>query len=288
MERRISGRDEGYGEKILLGINDLIRLGDYGALRTDIAALASFASERGHSGDPSRYQAIISRCQLLRPDLPLEGLAPLFYEAVFRLAFELPLSYQGYCQLEAALAAVAPGLAPSGPLLSAIEAGGLADPVVAILTLSRLGGQSLSTWFHFGQVDGPELIRTVAGLALLPRHVPLVYDPLQEYLWVVRDRDATQSLQAALRAHGHLAPALQRQLPDDLTYQARTLARLLRDCHGRKLGKDTAVTILRDDGGPPTPALLSAVLGMLASPADAAAIRDAFALGALKPFIAGE
>jgi hypothetical protein len=284
----LSGRGAAQAERIqriLRGINHLVKAQDLAALGTDVTALKNFASQDVKEGDRARYRGIIANCELLRPELRLGKQAGQFYDAVLRLAFGLPLSYQGYCQFEDILWTGGPPAAPPPrPLLAAIEQGGLTDAVVAILVLSCLGGQGLSAWFQWGQVDSAELIAKVAGLPLRPVHVPSVYGAIQDYLHVLQGRHGTETVVATLREHGYLAPALQGQLPDDPGYQASVLARLLRDCHGDRLKRDTATGILQHSGGTPTPALLKAVMGMLASPADHAAACRAFALGTLKSF----
>jgi hypothetical protein len=150
---------------------------------------------------------------------------------------------------------------------------------VAIIVMSYQGGQS--TWLRQGQVDGAELIERVAGIDLRPHHALPVYNALRDHLAVLRKRHP-QKVLAALREHGYLGPALQRQLPDDPAYQASLLTHVLRECHGGSLDRDLAVAVIEEAAGPPAPALLAAVSGLLASPADSGDIALAFARSALE------
>ena len=66
------------------------------ALRTICAAQPASA----RPGSRRRYQQIATHYRLLRPGLQLYGHENEFYDMVLELAFNVPLDYQGYCQVE--------------------------------------------------------------------------------------------------------------------------------------------------------------------------------------------
>jgi hypothetical protein len=272
-------------ERILLGINDVVAARNHTGLRTDLTALSVIAGRPGGGTDPAAYRDIVVRCQLFRPDLAqaLGKLAGSFYTSVLRLAFGLPLSYEGYCQLEGGLAPGSEGAPPTfpRPLLEAVERGGFADPVVAIVVLSQLGGQSLGSWLRFGQVDLRELTGRLAVPALRPSHARQVCEAIREYL-VMHQGPDREDFAAILLDRQFLAPALLRHLPGEPAYQARLLTVLLSACYGKRISKKAAANILGEIVVPPTPALLKAVTGMIGDPADLDTAMQAFARGSLK------
>jgi hypothetical protein len=272
-------------ERILRGINDVVAARNLINLRTDLTALSVIASRPGGGSDPAAYRDIVVRGRLLRPDLAqgLGKLAGSFYTSVLRLAFGLPLSYEGYCQLEGCLNQGSGDVPPAAPrpLLEAVERGGLADPVVAILILSQLGGQSLGSWLRFGQVDFRELTGKLGAPALRPAHARQVCEAIGEYLAMHQGPDR-EEVAEILRDRQFLAPALHRHLPAEPAYQARLLTSLLSACYGKRIGKKAAASILGEVVVPPTPALLKAVTGMIADPADLETAMQAFAAGSLK------
>jgi hypothetical protein len=279
---------EGFAERILTGVNDLVQQRNLGALKREITSLRDFAGNQHDASGHVFYQNLIFRCQLLRPELePLlrsHKLAAPYYGTLLQLAFGLPLDYQGFCALESCLGTGSP---PSQPpprdLLEAIIRAGSRDPRVTAIVHWYLGPDSLREWFRSGQADIAGMIARLAEPWQREHHAEAVCQVVREYVRAMRGTYSPADLCHVLRLHGYLAGALQSRHPDALQHQVAVLRDLVAGAHGDVLRAGDVVEILAGGEAPPTPALLAAVL-LLADPDDphcAGLAKDAFFMGVL-------
>jgi hypothetical protein len=268
----------GFAETTLRECAGRLKAGNLSGLKSDIAALKNYTDTTGKD-DRRRYQDIIFSHQLLRPNPDLGRLGAKFYDVLLRMAFGLPLSYEGYCQLESCLG-ISPGDAPHRPLLEAVEHGGTADARVTAIVLRYLGGNKLTNWFRSHQVNAGQLIAWLAGNWDRPEHARIVCDVTVAYLTEMRGSYDLEPVRAALHKHGYLGQALQLRHPHEPQYQVVVLYRsLLAASGGKGLGPRTVDDVMTGTGLPPTPALLAAVLLLLADPADATLARELYITG---------
>jgi hypothetical protein len=271
-----------YGETILRDCVRGLKEGNHTVLKSDIAALWNYAGHPSVKDDRKSYQDIIFRNQLLRPDLGIGRLEGKFYDALLRLAFGMPLGYQGYCELESCLG-ISPPEMPHPSLLRAIERGGMGDIRVSAIVLRHLGEDKLNHWLRAKQFDPGHLIACLADEWDRPHHAKVVGDVLVHYLRTMPERYDPRSVLAALQKHRHLAQALQLRHPGPPQYQVFVLSYLLKAAHGGAgLDRSLIADVLAGGGVPPTPALLFAVLLRLADPADAPLARELYVAGQLR------
>jgi hypothetical protein len=277
-----SGGTEGYADAILLECGRQITAQNLDGLEAAITQLRTYADTSSRIQDRKRYQDLIWKHQLLRPGLPIGRLERPFYEALLVLAFGMPLSYEGYCQLESCLG-ISPAEAPHRSLLKAIERGAPTDDRVIAIVLRHLGERKLRYWFQSGQVGVVQLITWLADEWDRPDHARIVCDVTLRYL---RDRPGNYDRQAVLSAlhdHGYLAQALDKRHAGAPQYQVYAAYHFLRAAYGGSLDRSAAEDVLAGTHHPPTPALLGAVLLQLTNPAaDAAPAEKAYLAGQLK------
>ena len=258
------------------------------ALRT--ICMAQPASARPGSGQ--RYQQIATHHRLLRPGLRLFGHENEFYDMLLELAFDAPLNYQGYCQVEDCMPwgfrSGKPGPRPHRALMRAIEraarAGvtdGSADIRVLALTAGSLDDAELTRWFHTVSIDAGQLISVLAACWDRLDHARIVEDVALRYLRDQPNRYNRRSALTALQANGYLAPALQLRYPESTERQTKLLEGLLAAVYPKGLDAATAKSIRA--ASPQSNALTAVVLGMIGNTIDRMAIVDEFTKNRLRP-----
>jgi hypothetical protein len=264
------------GEEALIGCAEHVDLPNPTRLRSDIAFLKKFAEGEIGEDQRVRYRDLITRLGLLRPDFPVaDKHAERLYSALLPMAFGTPLSYEAYCRVEWC-AGISPGNTPHQELLAAVAKAGTAEPVASAIVywqLQKTGQKKLTKWLVSGQVDAVQLINLLADRWRYPQHAQIVCDVTLEYLNKAASHYHPQEIRLALSRHGFLARALQQRHPGNDQYQVHALYRLLKAAYpqpaatpGQDLSSGAIMQIL-NTGGPPTPALLSAVLMLLDRPA---------------------
>jgi hypothetical protein len=154
--------------------------------------------------------------------------------------------------------------------------------VVTALVRGYLGDSHLSEWFLSEQVDIADLITWLGAERDRPDHARVVCDAVLQYLGEIPGNHHRQAVLSALRDHGYLAQALLLQHPDAPQYQLHAAYHLLRAAFGPALDRSTAEEILGGTQSAPTPALLGAVLLLLASRADARHVQRTYLAAQLK------
>jgi hypothetical protein len=261
-----------HAARIMLAIGERVRTENLRSVRNDITMLSTMvqrAQERGEQSSESQraqYRDVIIAHGLLWPELLLQlgKEARPYSRALLWLAFGLPLSYQGYCQLEDCLGQA--GARPSLPevLLRVIRDAEFSDSRVAALVLAQLGTGELEKAFNGKQVDIADMVSWLAEPWDRPRHGRLICGVLVGYLRAMQKRYKPQDVHHLLRPHGYLAPAVLALYPEDLRRQVDVLSSvLLAASGGRALDDADVVRVLRGANHAPTWGLLCAVLRLL-------------------------
>ena len=269
----------GRGERILRDCAGHLESTDQRLIKSDILRLKSIADASINDDQRDHYREIIKQTGLLRHDQNPSKFAGRLYAQLLRLAFILPFSYEGYCQLEDCLAEPPPHPA----LLQVIDSGGIADPRVAAIVywhLREADPKKLSNWYALDGGPGPvKLIELMASPSNRPHHARVVCEVTLRSLAETGPNGGT--IRAALRRHGFLAEALRTNAVGHDQYQVGALYRFLAAAYPNGLTRPTIMEILSGAAGPPTPQLLAAVLLHVSNPADWKLAREAYAYGSL-------
>ncbi len=266
---------------LVSGCADRIASADLAGLRSGIAAIEKCLSRNGSPSPElrARCRAVIAARGLLdQQPGPHQQLAAPLHSVLLRLAFEVPLSYAGYCQLEDCLR---DGATPHRALLAEISRLGLADVRARAIVRWQLGSPELSQWYRCADFDVRQLLRELAGDWPREQHARIVCDVVLRYIRQRRGHRAPDGIAAALHACGYLAPALQQHHPRDTQFQADVLTELLRAAYPHGLGRPAVSRVLAGSGQQPTFALLTAVLGRLEDAADAELAWQEYRRGAI-------
>ncbi len=223
---------------------------------------------------------LIQAYQLLRDELPVsESLKIDIFEVLLRIAFEPPLSYLDYCEIEIHFQkAEGQPLHPS--LLQAMILLRFASLPVYLVALSALDEKPLKQKLHEHPLETAQLIEAAANQELSNFHAwrvcSLTERIISERLCPVNQ----QALRSALAYEGYLAPTLNRIYPLDAESQLAFLTRLVQTAHAGKLSASGAADVLVNSRYAPTAALFATVLRMV-DPADAGSVILALARGYL-------
>ena len=279
------------GEVVLRRCADHAKLGNPTRLRSDIRFLRKFADGGIEADRRKKYQDLIARFGLLRHDFLLDVKdAERLCDALLRLAFGIPLSYEAYCRVETC-AGIAHGDAPHKELLVAIDKAGMADSIVRAIVywhLRQTDGKKLNK-FIADEADPVKLICRVAGNWTYLQHATILCDVTLEYLAKERGRYSPLRVREVLCQQGFLARALQLRHPYNDQYQVDVLTQFLKAAYpqpantpGQDLSRPAIVQILNRPGAPsPTPALLSAVLMLVDKPGSWQLAWNAYIRGSL-------
>jgi len=277
-------RGSDFAEGLLLRLARHIATGNPEHVRPDLQALRKYAADHAPDAESqARYREIIREGRLLGPHESLDRLDGKVYAALLPLAFEIPLSLDGYCQLEDCLE-IQPGDPPHQALLRAVVRAGMSDPLPAAIVrwhLRTSDDGKLTAWLASGQVDAGDLIDLLANEWQRPQHARIVCDLTLDYLQKATSRYEPHQVLGALRRHGFLAGALSKRHPGTDQYQVSALYQFLRAAYPGGIGRTDIFQILTGGPYPPTPALLGAVVLHLLRPADWRLAREAYAFGSL-------
>jgi hypothetical protein len=260
----------------MLSINDRVNTGNVRGMKADVTTLCNLVERQmdqngGYLPESLRrqYRNVILRNQLLRPQLQNQiGREADSYDwALLELAFGLPLSYQGYCQLEDLLGTGSPPDPPPTALLNTIRRAGMRDPRLASIVLSYLGEKRPKEWFDPRDVSIGDLVNYLAAPWDREHHAKIMCQALVEYLAAMPGKHKLAEVREALAPHDYLAPVLRARYGDDSRYQLKALQTFLTAAFGAKLGRGPVIDVLRNGEHAPTWALFGAVLTML-DPAD--------------------
>ena len=210
--------------------------------------------------DRAHLQEVVAEESLLSPHRSIDKkLLDRLYRVVLELAFETPLTYQGYCEVEACL-----GQPLHKPLLQAMEAAWLPDLRARLLAVRALGGSELKRLRTELSIMPDRLAEAAADEDVRANHARILCELAIPALCECPD---SQALRQSLQVHCYMAPTLQRLYKTQSQHQYEQLSRLLRAAYGKRLERRDFSSILDLPGQMPSVALFAAVV-QLADPAD--------------------
>jgi hypothetical protein len=181
------------------------------------------------------------------------------YQLLLELAFETPLNYHSYCQVEACL-----GGQPHKQLLQAMQPSRLRDLRARMLVTRALGGGELKRLRAELAATPDLLLAAVADKDVRLDHARLLCELA---IPLLGDCSDLVMLRRALQAHAYLAPTLRRLYQPDAQRQYDWLCQVLRAAHGGHIDRRDIPAILGHPSQIPSVALYAAVVE-LADPAD--------------------
>lgn len=255
--------DAGFdADALLLDCRTRLQAKEPKGLRVDLSRLRVYADSAISDEERMHLRNIITEQRLLWPDPRLGDMDAMFYDAMLRLAYGLPLSYEAYCDVEDRLPAASQTRHAQSGLLEAIISGGAETDIrVAAITRYYLGGERLASWFRSGQVNARRLIAALDRYWDRRHHAEVMYDVALAYLLGSRRHDSSRDVATALHEHGYLASTLLRQYPESMDQQVAILMALLKAVCPDGLDRRAVEDIVAASS--PTPALRRAVLASL-------------------------
>jgi hypothetical protein len=249
-------------EQILRECASHLRSASVPDLTSAITRLKARARQRISPEEQERCRTLMREHHLFRHDEGLGALEGQLRDALFKIAFNPPLSYQDYCLVEDSLGNEPPDL----KLLQMIVGAKMSDPraeaVVYGQLLSRKRQPKLDNWLRSSQMTPAELIveliNAAAGSWDRPRHAL--------YASVAASELANQAhcdplpIREALQRQRYLAHLLQSVSDGADQAQVYVLYRFLQAAYPDGLGKSDIQQILIENPDPPSPGLLVAIL----------------------------
>jgi hypothetical protein len=240
-----------------------LRHGDGMAAQADIRRLRRYLVAPLDPAERDRCRRQIMEQGLLKnhPEIP-PGIKASVYRVLLSLAFEVPLTYTGYCQVEDAA-----GGPPHGTLRAEM--------------LRRLEFASFLPWLLTARAQSAatdeELIDVLAEQGapadtplnelergterLRPAHRTLVYDFAVRYLLA-----HAEDIQAELKQRGYLATMLEAVFPRDRQAQQARLEDVLKLVYGESLSQGQIRDLFTDSQLRPTAAFENAVVSLASLP----------------------
>ncbi|HET7012634.1 MAG TPA: hypothetical protein VFI65_01915 [Streptosporangiaceae bacterium] len=214
--------------------------------------------DRTHSDvELRRYRRIIREERLFRKkDVRLEPSVRIeFYLILIRLAYETPLSYQSYCEIEATVGYGASDGRMSHPMLAeAMRQIGTKDRDVELLVLAAIDREQAQQSLSEKRDPPAALVEMATRQRRRIAHEQVLCGAA---IWYMVSYPDPELARKALSQHGYLAATLTRLYPDDHNHQVRLLGALLKAVFGPSLTNDDIAELL--GSGPPTPALVKIV-----------------------------
>jgi hypothetical protein len=245
---------------ILRECRDRLRGGNPSFLATELDRLRECLPFSASPSDRTYFQKVIAREGLLYPHPSVEKqLQVKLYRLLLQLAFETPLTYRGYCEVEECL-----GGQPHKQLLHAMQPDKLPDLRARMLAVKALGGSELKRMRAELRATPSPLVAAVANTGVRADHARVLCELAIQPLCECPD---PMALRRSLQSYAYLAPTLRRLYPAQAQQQYIHLRRLLRSAHGERLDRREIPTILALPGQIPSVALFAAVVE-LADPAD--------------------
>lgn len=252
------------------------RTPDLAKLDAAVERLQKMAGGQITPGQRAGYRELIKEHRLFRHDQALDGHEARLREALLNIAFGPSVSYPDYCAIEDGL----DGSPPDPSLIVAIEKAGLSDIRVRAIVCWRMPEEKVARRLQqlcsSKDVDAVTLLSLLAGDWERPQHARAFCDVTVYYLHRMRQQYKAADVRRVLRQHGYMAHKLRANQVGNDQYQVNALRWFLIAAFPERIKRSDIYEVLLGNGGRPTPALLAALLLMLADPGDASAIRDAY------------
>jgi hypothetical protein len=242
---------------------DSLRKDDRTGIRAAVDRLNRHLASQERLADREACQQVIFRRSLLKDCLGLDpSTKASIYRVLLRLAFDTPLTYASYCEIEHAV-----GGRPRGTLWSVLLSFKFSSFIPVVLVTKAEPGsrdeQLLVLRFQQQGIQSAAPIDEVAYLAgsIRPEHRAVLYDFAVRYL-----RYSAEDPWRELKRRGYLAETLEALFPGNIKEQRTRLKEVLRLGYGERLRQDQIVDLFNHAGLHPTAALEGAVRSLTASP----------------------
>jgi Caspase domain len=244
---------------------DSLRKDDMTGIRGAVDRLKRHLASQERLADREACRQVIFGRGLLKDRLGLHPSARAsVYRVLLKLAFDPPLTYASYCEIERAI-----GGRPGGALRSVLLKEFLFASFIPFILVAKAqpgfrDQELVVLLFKQGQGIQPTVpVDEVAGLAdsIRPDHRVTVYDFAVRYL-----RDTAEDPWRELRRRGYLAETLEALFPGNIKEQRPRLQETLRLGYGERLSPDQVRDLFDHSGPHPTAALEDVARSMAASP----------------------
>ena len=231
--------------------------------KSDVEQLRSHLDLLTTAEQRSNYRNLIKENRLLRECLPMNTSSRAeIYEVLLRIAFDVPLTYVSYREIEAC-AGYPDGRPLHKPLLETMERLGSGESIPYLLVLSSLVNKGLTKRFYKSGIDHRYLITAIANPELLVEHARILCDITIQFLREHSDRIDLNDLQIVLSDHGYLAQLLDSRHSHNQEYQLDVLTNFLNVAHGARLDRSATAKVLGSPQCAPSIALFAAVIRMV-------------------------
>jgi hypothetical protein len=255
-----------------------LRADDRAIVKETIGRLKRYLAGQSGSADREAYRQFIIRHGLLadHPALDPRTKASL-YQVLLPLAFDKPLTYASYCEIEDAI-----GGPPRGTLrkvMLEIRFTGFIPWFLLLKAEPDYEDEALMAALNADKIQPTRLLDEFAREAgqVRPAHRAPVYDFAVHYL-----RENAENPSAELRGRGYLAHLLAVVFPGDALAQRSRLEEMLRLVYRGPLGRSQIRGLFDDLDAPPTAALEAAVTRLASWPKAGPFIADQAALARLR------
>jgi hypothetical protein len=246
-------------EELLIDCDQRMRSNTRGIVEPVIERLAERRGNEATANQRQVYLKVIKDRELFREDKWLTDSSQAeLYAALLGIAFELPLKYEGYCQLEDCVGN-GPGQPIHRSLLLAATTAGIHDLLTKLLVLK---GEGLDTALGDRATEA-ELIHAIVDPELRPYHVSVIYGIAVRDLLRRAERQRLNEglLRSALAEQTYLGRVVEQIRPEPADRLAELRA-LLRLAYSDVLNRPAITAILGDGKYPPTNDLFFAVVAM--------------------------
>jgi hypothetical protein len=252
-----------------------------------VGRLRRYLGDQLGPADRAAFRQFVVRNGLLKDRLALNpSTRASVYRVLLRLAFDMPLTYAGYCEIEDAI-----GGMPRGTLrqvMLKLEFAGVLPLLLVVKAESRSDDQDLDqelvAILHDRGVPPTapldELEREAESVR--PAHRSTIYDFAVRYV-----REYADNPSAELRRRGYLAGMLRFVFPGDSFAQQSRLVETLRLVYDGPLDRNQIRKLFRQVDVPPTAALEAAVVRLARWPDARQFVADEAARARLRTNLAG-
>jgi len=242
---------------------DSLRKDDKTGIRGAVDRLKRHLASQERLADREACRQVIFQRGLLKDRLGLNpSTRASIYRVLLRLAFDTPLTYASYCEIEQAIGG-RPGGALRSVLLKEFNFSSFIPFILVAKAQPGFRDQELLVLLCQKGIQSAAPIDEVAGLAdsIQPKHRAIVYDFAVRYL-----RHTAEDPWRELKRRGYLADTLEALFPGNIKEQRTRLKEILRFGYGERLSKDQIRDLFDHSGPHPTAALEDVARSMAASP----------------------
>ena len=242
---------------------DSLRKDDVAGIRGAVDRLKRHLASQERLADREAYRQVVFKLGLLKDRIGLNpSTRASVYRVLLKLAFDTPLTYASYCEIEHAV-----GGRPSGTLRSVLLREFRFSSFIPLILVAKaqpgFRDQELVVLLFKQGIQPTAPVDDVVGLAssIRAEHRVTVYEFAVRYL-----RHTTEDSWREIKRRGYLAETLEALFPGNIKRQRPYLEETLRLGYGERLSPDEIRDLFDHSGPHPTAALEDVARSMAASP----------------------